>query len=330
MDSRNEIFSKSWKAIGWLVAIFVSVSLTQLIIRLPDPILIAECLLIIIILALTCFFILQSIKTIQDIHLMMTLDRIPYEIVQPILRKKLIFNSESLITKKCSSETFRVLKNNMEEDAVYNDFKIEYTSNDHVPKLNDITAYVDNDKVDLRRVSPQTCATYRMDETFSKTISTKYTEISFDVPVGIESGKERSLKVQFISEAFRKALTGQKDSLTLNCARITEKIIFEIRLDGIIQRSHRLSKCDEKDERRGGPLEFVIEDGSNQRMVTSEIELRKKKDVPLWADHKILWQIPNPKVNYNYTLYFTIKETRNPTVQEPLIIEAAAPSPMVT
>jgi len=314
----DNIVSKNWKTIGWIVAIFVSVIVSQLLIRLPNEIIISEILLIFLIIFFICFLILQSIKTTQDLKLMNSLDRIPYDIVQPILQKKLTFNDESLKTKKCISETFRVLKNNMEEDAIYNDFKVEYSSKDSVPSLDVIRAFVQKEEVDLKKINPQTCALCETDGTFSRLTSTKNTEISFDIPVGIESGQEKSLRVVFESDAFKKALSGKKDSLTLNCARITEKIIFEIHLVGAIQRTHHLSKCDDKDVRRGGPLEFIIEDGSDQRMITAEIELRKKKHVPSWKDCVIIWHIPNPKVNYNYTLYFTIKENKIKTVQEKL------------
>ncbi len=319
----DNIVSKRWKTIGWIVAIFVSVIVSQLLIRLPNEVIISEILLLALIIFLICFLILQSIKTTQDLNLINSLDRIPYEIVQPILQKKLIFNSESLRTKECTSETFRVLRNNMEEDAVYNDFKVEYSSKDSVPSLDAIRAFVQKEEVDLKKISPQTCIICESDGTFAKVKSTKNTEISFDIPVGIESGKEKSLRVVFQSDAFKKALSGKKDSITLNCARITEKIIFEIHLTGTIRKTHHLSKCDEKDVRRGGPLEFIIEDGSEQRMITSEIELRKKKHVPSWGKCVIIWQIPNPKVNYYYTLFFTIKENKMASVQEPLIIEEA-------
>lgn len=319
------IVSKHWKTIGWIVSIFVSVTIVQLLIRLPNEIITSEVLLLILIVLFICFLILQSIKTAQDLNLMNSLDRIPYEIVQPILQKKLTFNGDSLNTKKCTSELFRVLKNNMEDDAVYNDFKVEYSSRDSVPCLNDIKAYVQKEEVDLRKIPPLTCIICESDGTFSKVKSTKNTEISFDIPVGIESGEEKSLRVVFQTDAFKKALAGKKDSITLNCARITEKIIFEIQLVGSIRKSHHLSKCDEKDIRRGSPLEFIIEDGSDQRMITSEIELRKKKHVPSWKEHTIIWQIPNPKVNYNYILYFTIKENKVTTIQEPLIIEDTPP-----
>jgi len=261
---------------------------------------------------------MQSIKTTQDLKLINSLDRIPYDVIQPILQKKLVFDESSLTTGQCQSETFRILKNNMEEDSVYNDFKVDYSSEDRVPTLDIIRAFVQKEEVDLKKISPQTCMLCETDGHFTKTTSTKYTQISFDVPVGIEAGQEKSIRVVFASDAFKKALSGNKDSLTLNCARITEKIIFEIRLSGDIQKTHCLSKCDEKDPRRGGPLEFVIEDGSNQRMTNAEIELRKKKSIPSWKENIIIWDIPTPKVNYYYRLYFTIKEKKIKTIQEKL------------
>jgi hypothetical protein len=117
-------------------------------------------------------------------------------------------------------------------------------------------------------------------------------------------------QIIYQSKGFKKAISGQTDSITLNCARLTEKIWFEIHLTDDIRKTHHLSKCDEKDKRRGGQLEFDIEDGSNERMVPSENELRKKKHVPHWKDNVIIWDVPNPKVNYNYTVYFTIKENK--------------------
>jgi hypothetical protein len=234
-------------------------------------------------------------------------------------KKKLTFDSNSLTTGECASNTFRILRNNMEEDAIYNDFKVEYSSNDSVPTINQIRAFVQKEEVDLSKVTPKTSINCESDGTFTEIQSTKSTEISFDIPVGIESGKEKSLRVIFNTDAFKKAISGKKDSFTLNCARITEKLIFEVSLKGDIKKTHRLSKCDEKDPRRGGPLEFIVEDGSDQRMISSEIELRKKKHTPSWGKCLITWQIPNPKVNYNYTLYFTIKENKPKTIQEHLL-----------
>lgn len=308
MDSHTEIISKHWKSIGWIVAIFVSITVTQLILRLPNEILISEILLLILIISFIGFLILQSIKTTQDLRLINTLERIPYEIVQPIFLRKLIFDKESLTNFKCTSESFRTLRNNMVEDSVYNDFKVEIFSTDQVPKFEDITVFVNNEEVDSKHVSPQTCIICETDGDFSEPKSPKRTEISFDIPVNIESGGEKSLKILYQSEAFKSALSGQTDSITLNCARLTEKLWFEIRLNKDIRNTHRLSKCDEKDKRRGGQLEFDIEDGSNERMVPSENEIRKKKHIPSWKDDVIIWNVPNPKVNYNYTLYFTIKE----------------------
>jgi hypothetical protein len=319
MSIAQRIISKHWQTVGWIITIIVSVTVSQLLIRLPSEIIISEILLLFLIVFFICYLVLQSIKTTQDLNLMNSLDRIPYDMVQPLLQKKLSFTSKSLETGICQSETFRLLKNNMDEDSIYNDFKVEYESKDHVPTLDCIRAFVNKEEVDLKKINPQTCMLCETDKNYTKPTSTKYTTISFDIPVGIEAGQEKSLKVVFQTEAFKKALSGGKDSITLNCARITEKLIFEIRISEDLQKTHYLSKCVEKDVRRGGPLEFIIEDGSNQRMTNAEIELRKKKNVPSWKTNIILWDIPNPKVNYNYTLYFTILESKIRTFQDKLV-----------
>jgi hypothetical protein len=88
IDSDN-IISKNWKTIGWVVAILVSVTASQLIIRLPNEIIISEILLLTLICLFICFLVLQSIKTTQDLNLITSLDRIPYDVIQPIFQKKI-------------------------------------------------------------------------------------------------------------------------------------------------------------------------------------------------------------------------------------------------
>ncbi|MFA5331458.1 MAG: hypothetical protein WC342_03685 [Methanoregula sp.] len=252
---------------------------------------------------ITILIVSYAFAFYKDYKTILLFERVPLDAEIEFFRNKIIFNAASLSDYFAETEMIRRLKNNMDENN-YNLFKVEITSTKWVPDLPDITVTVEREKLTLDREvnSAVLLSQYKMEDTDKANPLSQVKR--FTIPLNIEPGKSKTFSIMYKTRAYEKALEGCTDYLNITISRITHELSFEILLKEDIAEHRIISKCSDR-ESDGREITFHIFDGSGERMILAEKELRNNQCIPIYTDCSCTWKVENPKIGYQYRLYFT-------------------------
>jgi len=305
-------FIEASKSFGWAYGLAFSFAFGQILFLLTDNTELKILLLVAFIVVVLIIYLLSLIfKYYATDDYLRYKNTIPLEITQIRFQRKVIFDNTSLDGKTAHTESNRILKNNM-VDENYNDFRMELTSDVHVPILGEIDVTINGipHPLNHRSVNVKYCQTCELKENFCHPeihdATPKNTQVSFTVPFDIKPSETKTLRVSYNTEAYTPALQGNTDFISLECNRLTDELLIEVYLTDEMKERSNIEKSEYRDSKRGGYLEFTVIDGSEERMITTEKELADKKYTPYWERDCVVWRVPHPKIGYKYKLYFRI------------------------
>jgi hypothetical protein len=263
---------------------------------------------------LAVLFLLNFFKDWKRIQIIENENKIiPKDIIEPIHKRTYFVDELSLVDGSVRIESYTELKNMM-KNQVYNEFKIERSSSQDITDFRSIRIKINNHECDknfLNHISPDItiCTDPSADQIKRK-------KLSFNIPLDLKSDESCILELFERNKSLKPAIDGSCDYVGFKCRRYIGKIIFEINLDEKIKGFYKLSMCYEREN--NAKLWFKVLDESNQRMWFAEAEFEKAQK-PVYLDDKIIWRIDNPKVGYEYRLYFSLIRSDVPatTVQPP-------------
>jgi hypothetical protein len=331
-DIFKDLRSASW-IIGTIISVALSLIIAKIAVETGSWIIPFELLILLIIFCLSVIFfmILQDLnekycdyeKYVASITEIVK--RTPNEVSQPFYCKTVIFDDqtfEELQNLKGKSyedvkkdhdnlpsvfvRAHREIKNNMEYYK-YGNFREELSSFSFVPELRNMNALFDNEQVDLNEKNsvPIIFISYELNDT--KLLNPKKSTLHFTIPFSISPGMTKPLEINYRTKAFDKAIWHRTDWIALKVTRPTDTFRFEIVLKGKMQENYMLmNSCDVDDESKG-VKKISVTDTSGQRILPYENEIWEQC-CPIWSQNSISWEIRNPKLGYNYSLFFTLGE----------------------
>ena len=130
-------------------------------------------------------------------------------------------------------------------------------------------------------------------------------ECDFYIPLNIDSGHNKTLKVTYPTKAFQKIFNYQKEETSMKVTSKTLKLNFNVVIDNNLRKRYEFTEK-LNINKDGEHISFLVMDASKRRMVTYEQELRSTNCHPKFGKHEIKWSIPHPVQGYTYTLFFSL------------------------
>jgi len=291
--------------IGYTFSTYIPVNLSQN----TDRLFFISCVSIVAVF-IAILYLLTFFKEYGKLHKAMRMnEKLPMDIRMLHFHKIITFDEKSMTDKSCNTHVFRELIN--EIGPTYHEFRITGSSSYDVPDYGAINFKKDgadwSSKITRQSTKFKLHINQTVDSNFNPSpASKKIKSFTLDFPLDIKKGEKCNFEVDYRSKAFEKVFAGLCDFTSLKSSRYIEAATIEIKLEGKIKEFYSLSRC--TDRSNGEPIFFEILDESDQRMWYWEDESHKNFEEPSFTDNLIKWTIPNPKVGYNYRLYFTLKK----------------------
>lgn len=290
--------------IGWFITLIIATVLSITVVNITDIVLKFEILFAIFILASFGLLFIYSIDFYKDYEKIIQSERVPMDAILKIEDKKVIFDDVTFAENDSEIRFLRKLYNNMtKSNEIYGRFKIIIKSHDEVPRLEDITLTRGNKIIELNNLDQDITQPIRCLEIDSNEMNIsepvkKYVE--FFVPLHLKAGKTCNFEISYRTKAYENALKGKTDYIQIPVSRITNLLRIEIILKGEMKNKYKVSMCIDTD---GSRLSHKIFDASLERMKRTESQLKEK---PIYINDNAIWEIENPKIGYNYRMYFRL------------------------
>jgi hypothetical protein len=306
-------FIEASKNFGWAYGRAFSVAFSQILLLMTNDTELKILLFVAFIVGVLIVYLLSLIFKIYmtDTYLRYK-DVIPSEITQVQFMKTIIFD-DTTFNDKSSAQTsaYRILKNNMDLEH-YTEFRVEITSDSRVPVIGEMEVVIDGEIVNLSgsEVEVEYCQTCKLNgnhcDGSDKNLTMKTKQVSFTVPLDITPSQTKTFKTSYRTNAYKAAIEGRTDSVSLKCNRLTDELLIQVFLKDSMRDQYSLAKP-RKLEAERGIVDFTVIDGSAQRMITTERELIRLKRVPYWERDSVIWKVPQPKLGYDYELSFRLE-----------------------
>ena len=299
-----KFFAWMWGKIGWFISLIIASVLSITVVNIPDILLKFEILIGLLVSGLFVLLLFYSINFHQDYERIMLSQRVPMDAFLNKLHKKIIFNDVTYTEKQAEIRIFREIYNNMiVSNEIYDRFKVKISSKTDVPHIEEITVKRGDKTIALNKLDSDTVNPIRCFEIDSNDVDLSdplKKKIEFYVPLHLKAGKTCEFELIYPSKAYKNALEGNEDFVQLQVNRITEVLIFEVILNGEMEKEFRLTACVDTD---GTRLTHKIFDASLERMKRTESTLKER---PKYYANNVLWKIERPKIGYNYRMYFRL------------------------
>jgi len=311
MNSTNETSFWKWNLarISWILTLIIGTILSITVINMTDIVLKFEILFAIIIVASFGLLFTYFINFYKDYNRIIQSERVPMDAILKREHKKVIFDDATFSESEAEVKIYRKLYNNMTiSNEIYDRYKIIISSKEDVPHIEDITLTRGNNVLELSNIDPadtQPIRSFEVDSNeldFSDPLMKK---VEFFVPLHLKAGKTCEFEIGYLTKAYKKAIQGKEDFITIQVNRIIDELTTEIILKGGMKDKYVVSPCVEKD---GSRLTHKIFDASHERMKRTELLL---KDKPYYSKDNAIWTINNPKIGYRYRIYFKLLPNEN-------------------
>lgn len=322
MFSKRSIMNKLFKLneyghkFNWILSILIATVVSLIILDVADITARIEILFAIFLGASFIFLVSFAIGIYKDYDKQMLADRVPLDAILQKQFKTVIFDDATFSGNGSEVHAYRKLYNNMKDsNETYDFFKWELISNDDVPNLNDITVSIDGNQsklldLDSESTKPERSLVYKCDDSDSCNLDLSEPiekRIVFFIPLNLKPNCSCAFDVSYRTKAYEPAYNGESDYIQERITRITDELLIHVKLEGTMKIEYNIVPAiDSKDSTI---MKFKIFDASSERMTRTEMVLENQ---PEYNDISASWAIKNPKIGYQYRMYFKlIKKVRS-------------------
>jgi hypothetical protein len=230
-------------------------------------------------------------------------DIIPSDVETPIIESIYEFDSESLEDHKFKYIATRYFKNNM-VDEKYERYKYEISSDEEVPNISDMYLEIDGVK---KEINPDLSKAKKTVECYEKELCKGGSahillkKKSFYIYLNVPPQKTRKFSISYRNPSLKNIFDGNIEYVQISINRITDRVSLNVKITGDALNKYRLQSSN-------GPCNYLVYDGSEERMRLTEKKLTEKQMEPIFYDDNIIWNIDRPVIGYKYRLYFRFEE----------------------
>ncbi len=273
---------------------------------------------IIVIIAAIILVIIYFFELIEIGNRLGIYQYVPQDISIQFLKREIIFDEDTcrgIEYEKANGETKiyhcakgsyrRIIQNKMNNPYAF--FRFNVNSSKYVPKDEGVDFFVNGTQISVAGMTNEPPFYHKYAYHSGGNEIHKSVEKQFNIPVHIPPKDFCDLSMSYRTLAYERAREGLPDHYELKVNYLTEKIVIDIKMDGIFRNHYKFLIVNEFDECSGSRKTFQIRDESDQRMRGSERDLAEMKMIPNYSDYRIKWVVYKPKLGYRYRIYFTMQ-----------------------